>query len=331
MAEIPEREESSDGIDRASRAGFIQYAVERLFGIQEVERRISRADAAYYVGNLEDGEAIPRPARRAVAYLMQRGLWGPYPNNLMKPDETILRKDALSLVARCIQAIRPETIRTALLLELPGSSGTGSQRNIKLKSGRRSQTLTLADEIRLFHLREEQSIPARRLRVIGNEKVSYHLDKEGRIDFLEVALSATGAASDRFSPVATWNKTLTITEVSKKLSSLAGGVGRIGDIRPARIGKSGRAVQIEVIGSRGSKILNGYRVRGVLELRDTLFTIERSRNPDGTIRSFTFRGRGWGHGVGLCQVGAYGMARAGRSYREILKTYYTDVEIKKAY
>jgi stage II sporulation protein D len=86
-----------------------------------------------------------------------------------------------------------------------------------------------------------------------------------------------------------------------------------------------------VIGTRGSKTLNGYRVRGALGLRDTLFTIERAHDPDGRVKSFTFHGRGWGHGIGLCQVGAYGMARAGRSYPEILKTYYTGVEIKKAY
>ena len=66
-------------------------------------------------------------------------------------------------------------------------------------------------------------------------------------------------------------------------------------------------------------------------MRDTLFTIERSKNPEGLIENFTFRGRGWGHGVGLCQVGAYGMARAGRSFEQILKTYYTGVELKKAY
>jgi stage II sporulation protein D len=68
-----------------------------------------------------------------------------------------------------------------------------------------------------------------------------------------------------------------------------------------------------------------------LGLKDTLYTITRELNPDGTIASFTFHGRGYGHGVGLCQVGAFGMARAGRSYEEILKHYYQGVEIRKAY
>jgi len=41
-----------------------------------------------------------------------------------------------------------------------------------------------------------------------------------------------------------------------------------------------------------------------------------------------FTGRGWGHGVGMCQVGAYGMAAAGRSYQEILAHYYAGTEIR---
>jgi stage II sporulation protein D len=78
-------------------------------------------------------------------------------------------------------------------------------------------------------------------------------------------------------------------------------------------------------------VLNGYKVRNALNLKDTWFTLAREYNPDGSIASFTFHGRGWGHGVGLCQVGAFGMARAGRGYEEILKTYYTGVQIRKAY
>jgi stage II sporulation protein D len=88
---------------------------------------------------------------------------------------------------------------------------------------------------------------------------------------------------------------------------------------------------MQLEGSSGITIMNGYRFRNALGLRDTLFTITREVTPDGRVAEFTFRGRGWGHGVGLCQTGAYGMARAGRSYEEILKTYYQGTELRKAY
>lgn len=173
--------------------------------------------------------------------------------------------------------------------------------------------------------------PVTQVRIIGNEKLSFHLNAAGAIDFMEIELNPTGAASDRYSPVATWEVTLTRATIGEKLRSLAGNIGEFRDLKPSRIGNSGRAVQIQVAGSRGSALLNGYKVRNALGLKDTLFTILREQSPDGSIASFTFHGRGWGHGVGLCQVGAYGMAKAGRSYEEILKTYYQGVQIRRAY
>jgi stage II sporulation protein D len=169
------------------------------------------------------------------------------------------------------------------------------------------------------------------LKIIGNEKISFHVSASGSIDFLEIELSPTGAASDRYSPVASWDTTLTRASIAEKLRSLVDNIGQFQDLKPARIGNSGRVTQIQVIGSRRSVVLNGYKVRGALGLRDTLFTITREVIPDGSIASFTFHGRGWGHGIGLCQVGAFGMARAGHTFEEIIKTYYQGVEIQKAY
>jgi peptidoglycan hydrolase-like amidase len=131
--------------------------------------------------------------------------------------------------------------------------------------------------------------------------------------------------------VASWDVTLTRSAVAEKVRNLADNIGQFQDMKPERIGQSGRVTQMRIIGSRRSVVVNGNRLRGALGLRDTLFTITRELNSDGSIASFTFHGRGWGHGVGLCQVGAFGMARAGHSYEEILKTYYPGVEIKKAY
>ena len=66
-------------------------------------------------------------------------------------------------------------------------------------------------------------------------------------------------------------------------------------------------------------------------MRETRFTIDRQRDASGKITAFVFSGRGWGHGVGMCQVGAYGMALRGKGYKEILHHYYTDVDLVRAY
>jgi len=49
------------------------------------------------------------------------------------------------------------------------------------------------------------------------------------------------------------------------------------------------------------------------------------------IIAVAFHGKGWGHGVGLCQVGAFGMAQAGAHYEQILAHYYTGTTLQKAY
>ncbi|MEJ7615950.1 MAG: hypothetical protein WKF30_03000 [Pyrinomonadaceae bacterium] len=59
--------------------------------------------------------------------------------------------------------------------------------------------------------------------------------------------------------------------------------------------------------------------------------MNKNYDESGKIASYTFIGRGWGHGVGMCQVGAYGLARVGLSYDRILKNYYTGIELTKLY
>jgi SpoIID/LytB domain protein len=54
-------------------------------------------------------------------------------------------------------------------------------------------------------------------------------------------------------------------------------------------------------------------------------------HPNGEAKQFIFYGAGWGHGVGLCQIGAAVMATKGFSTEEILRHYFRGVEIKKIY
>lgn len=94
-------------------------------------------------------------------------------------------------------------------------------------------------------------------------------------------------------------------------------------------GRSGRVGKIRLIGRDGSALeVEGLAVRWTLDLPDTLFTAQRLA-PKGGAAGWRFTGRGWGHGVGLCQVGAYGMARRGNDYRQILAHYYTGVRLAK--
>jgi stage II sporulation protein D len=260
--------------------------------------------------------------------VIQSQLWQPYPDNTVRPNDPVRRSDALSTLVHWLESVRPDLLRNAVFSSA-GSTDTLS--SIVVKGGNKDYEIPLARDLRLFRLAAGRSTPVESLKVIGNERVRYHVGPDGAVDFLEVALNSNGAASDRYSPVAVWEASLARTAVAEKLRGMAEGIGELRDIRPARLGSSGRVVQMQIVGSRGSVTLNGYKVRNALGLRDTLFTISREVNPAGVVDRFTFRGRGWGHGVGLCQVGAFGMARAGRSFEEILKTYYQGVELRKVY
>jgi stage II sporulation protein D len=321
-------ETSAEKGDLTTRAGFLQFAAESVFGVDEIKRKISSRDAGYYIGNLADGDSVPERARYALAYLMQNNLWRPYPDNTIQPKTPIRRGDALSLLLRWIEFQQPEILRKGVFVST-GKNAKNAALNIKW--GNRTQEFPLSKNPLLFRLDTDRTIPVARLKIIGNEKLRFHVDQNGSIDFLEIELNPTGASSDRYSPAATWDTTLTRSVIAEKLRSLTAQAGEFKDLKPARLGNSGRAVQIEVTGSRGYVVVNGYKVKSALGLKDTLFTITRDINPDGSVASFTFHGRGNGHGIGLCQIGAFGMARAGYSYEEILKAYYTGVEIRKAY
>jgi SpoIID/LytB domain protein len=97
-------------------------------------------------------------------------------------------------------------------------------------------------------------------------------------------------------------------------------LGAILDLKPLARGPSGRIYRLNIIGERGSLIVGKeLEIRRALSqshLYSSAFVVDRDSG------RFVLRGAGWGHGVGLCQIGAALMANSGRGYREILSHYY---------
>ena len=109
---------------------------------------------------------------------------------------------------------------------------------------------------------------------------------------------------------------------------------------PLKRGQSGRITELKIVGEAddGSAdsilIESEYEIRRVLHhefLYSSAFTVETNSNDENGENRFTLRGAGWGHGVGLCQIGALGMALDGRKTDEILFHYYHSSEIRKTY
>jgi stage II sporulation protein D len=111
--------------------------------------------------------------------------------------------------------------------------------------------------------------------------------------------------------------------------------GTLYDLTPLERGPSGRIKRLKITGSKQSitigKELEIRRWLSPTHLYSSCFIVSVRKGPDGHPDSFTFNGAGWGHGVGLCQIGAAVMAKKGFTAEEILGHYFTGAEIKKIY
>ena len=116
--------------------------------------------------------------------------------------------------------------------------------------------------------------------------------------------------------------------------------GPVGDVRDITVeGRtaSGRVSAVVLQTTRGRFRVQANDIRYVLRtpggelLNSTYFSPEVVRSSDGRLARLTVRGRGYGHGVGMCQWGAVGRARAGQDFRTILGTYFPGTTVARAY
>jgi stage II sporulation protein D len=159
---------------------------------------------------------------------------------------------------------------------------------------------------------------------IGGELVDFRAEGDA-IRMLVYRINFANPAADRYSRLAVWQVHKSRQELDAAFKGLA--VGDFTDMRVLEHGPSGRAVSSEIIGSTGRRTVPALRLRTLLALRDSLFTFDIERNAAGAVLGMTFYGRGWGHGVGMCQYGASGFATRGANYEAILSRYYPGAEL----
>lgn len=121
-----------------------------------------------------------------------------------------------------------------------------------------------------------------------------------------------------------WQKEFSKKDLEEHLNSISE-LGKLKDIKILKRGNSGRVLEIKILGSKNDIHLNNeLQIRQTFGgLRSTLFFVEIKKD------KVIFTGKGSGHGVGMCQVGAIKMAKEGYSAKEILKHYYTGIKITK--
>jgi SpoIID/LytB domain protein len=133
-----------------------------------------------------------------------------------------------------------------------------------------------------------------------------------------------------------WSKVIDQEELQELLLTKLGiDFGPISMLEPVQRGESGRIVKLKITGERESIIIGKeLEIRRALSsshLYSSAFIVETYGQISGVPSGFKLRGAGWGHGVGLCQIGAAMMAERGYDCRQILAHYYRGAQLSSLY
>ena len=298
-------------------------------GVLAVAGVANYAHAAKFVGVEPRGEPASATAAALARFIRETF----YPSVLVESDLGFLREQGILTAGEVVPR------KEVLFRLIDKKSAFEWQQGVleSYDSASRRMRVTVAGQLREFTLAPDALLyqrvgdarqPLRKGVWIGGELLDFRAEA-GVIPMLVYRVNFANPAADRFSRVAIWQVRKTKAELDTAFRSLA--IGDFRDMRVIKRGASERLVSTEIIGGTGQATVPALRLRTLLSLRDSLFLYDIERNASGAVVGATFFGRGWGHGVGMCQVGAYGMALAGATYEEILKKYYRGIALQTLY
>ena len=296
-------------------------------GVLAVARVKTFGDAARFMGLPDRGEPKATSAAALATFIRETF----YPTVQTTSDLSFLREQGIldagevtprkEVLSRLIEKKSGFEWQQGVLVSFDAGK-------LKLLVSGQLKEFALAPDALIYHRIGDSRLQVREGSWIGGELVDFRAEGD-TIPMLVYRINFANPAADRYSRLALWQVRKTKAELDAAFKGLA--IGEFSDMRVVQRGKSERLVSTEIIGTTGRRIVPALRLRTYLALRDSLFSYDIERNAAGAVVGATFFGRGWGHGVGMCQVGAYGMALAGAGYEEILKKYYTGIELRKMY
>lgn len=291
-----------------AKEGSIYLAMARAFGFHRiVDGQVRPQDAAYFLP-----ASLPED-RLLAAFLTRRGV---VPAFAWAATEPPTLRQALQVLGRLWQELEAFA---------PGEGTLLMDRQVRRKRGG-PEPLPLASALLLA-----EEAPDGSLRLVPKADIQVGdrlkwLPEAGPAQLLVRRLDPDGAAWDRYNPTAHWRVEYTeadlLTTVRKRIK-----VGGIRDLK-ADYNDQGRVLDLTLLDSQGiPHRVRGMHIRGLLGLKDNVFrwlTVGQ-----GTQRRWIFYGRGWGHGLGMCQTGAYGMALEGATFQQILQHYYPGMSLQR--
>ena len=278
-----------------------------------------------YQLSFDDAAEIPKDRRADVAVLLRDGYFSIHPDLTLKPNKSFTRAEMLRLIRQIYEKKKWMPVLQNGIAK-PTTDG-----KLVLKVGRSDRQIPVRPDVFLFRQFGSDFYPVRETALMGGEEVGFQTDSTGAVSYLEIKPTETPTVAESMSPFTMWEKTLSASAVRSRLSRYVRGLGDLIDLKIAKQGYSRRVTDLEIVTTNGTFHLTGGKIRSALRLNEQLFIINKRYGANGQAVSYSFTGRGWGHGVGMCQYGAYGLAKMGLKYDEILKHYYTGIELTKAY
>ncbi|HEY0370445.1 MAG TPA: SpoIID/LytB domain-containing protein [Thermoanaerobaculia bacterium] len=312
--------EMNQPLPASSRRRDVLEYLDAIMGLAAKARVVTLPeDRKYFFPQSGNVETTPY---QAAAFLVKYGIWPAQFIDRIRLDEAMPREELYAFLGSWL---REQT----LTKDAEGKILRIDARKLTLKNKGEVTSHTLPAGIPIFRKlgdrwQEYKSVP-----VLIGDRATIVTGPDKRVSAVVVQANYDGAAFDRTSSFSNWTRSYRAEELVASINR-RNPIKTLVDIRPVRVDESKRVAELEVTAEEGRKFtLKGLPVRWSLNVPDNLFVYDKHQDADGVDR-YTFYGKGWGHGTGMCQVGAYGMAFRGWTFDRILKNFYAGIEIVKA-
>jgi len=301
----------------SSRRGDVLTYLATVLGFDRYSTVVTMPeDRNYYFPQTAAKESVPY---RAAAFLIKFAFLPAEGIDRVDMNAAMPREELYGLLGSWIR-------KHAVISDATGKILSVSGRSITLKIEGKPTRFTLPANVPIFRKIGDRYQEYSNAPVTIGDRATITSNVSKTPVALVINAYLDGASFDRSSNFASWTRSFRADELVTSINK-RNPIHQLQGIRPLTVDASQRIAELEVTAENGRTfVLKGLPVRWSLNVPDNLFVYEKTQDADGMDR-YTFYGKGWGHGIGFCQVGAYGMATAGMTAQQILTHYYTGIEI----